>query len=80
MNRSIRQNIPLSQAQAGSEVVVQRIDGGHGIVQRLAEMGVRSGQKLKVVRGRGPMIIEVKGHRLVIGHGMVRRILVVQDG
>jgi len=67
---------PLSELGEGKLAVVKTIDGGQGFVQRLAEMGVSSGTQLRVVRGRGPMIVEVKGHRLMLGRGMVPRIMV----
>jgi len=67
---------PLSELREGESAVVAAIGGGHGFVLRLAEMGVSNGTRLKVVRGRGPMIVEVKGHRLMIGRGMVPRISV----
>ena len=68
--------IPLSKLAAGKTGIVRRIDGGRVFVQRLAEMGTGSGTQLRVIRGKGPMIVEVKGHRLVIGRGMVDRIKV----
>ena len=68
--------LPLSSLGLNKSARVNSIQGGQGIVQRLAEMGISSGAILRVVRGKGPMIIEVKGQRLLIGHGMVKRILV----
>lgn len=68
--------MPLSEIGEGTFCVVKMINGGRGFVRRLAEMGVSSGTELRVIRGRGPMIVEARGHRLVIGHGMVDRILV----
>jgi Fe2+ transport system protein FeoA len=72
------QEIPLSSVAPGQMVAVKRIDGGRGIVQRLAEMGISAGTELRVVRGTGPMIVDAKGHRLVIGAGMVDRVVVAQ--
>ena len=66
----------LSELGSGTYGIVASIDGGYGFVQRLAEMGIAAGTEVRVLRGRGPMIVEVKGQRLVIGHGMVDRILV----
>ena len=68
--------VPLSELSEGQTGIVRQISGGHGFVQRLAEMGVYAGVEIRVVRGRGPMIVIVKNHRLVIGHGMVGRIMV----
>ena len=71
--------LPLSDLCEGQKATVREIAGGRAFIQRLAEMGIMSGTVLRVVRGRGPMIVEVRGHRLVIGHGMVGRILVDAD-
>jgi ferrous iron transport protein A len=70
------QELSLPDVEAGQTVTVKRIDGGRGIVQRLAEMGISAGTELRVIRGTGPMIIDAKGHRLVIGRGMVDRVVV----
>ncbi len=70
----------LSDLEEGQSAVVRRIDGGREFTQRMAEMGIASGTPLRVVRGGGPMVIEVRGHRLVIGHGMVGRIHVQPSG
>jgi ferrous iron transport protein A len=55
-------------------VKVKTIEGGRGLVQRLAEMGVLAGTELRVVRGGGPVIVDVRGHRLILGRGMAERI------
>lgn len=68
--------MPLTKLGEGRTGIVRGVEGGRGFVQRLAEMGISSGSELRVIRGRGPMIVDVKGHRLVIGHGMVGRIMV----
>ena len=68
--------LPLSKLREGRSGVVRRFDGGHGLARRLAEMGVSAGTTLRVIKSGGPVIVEVKGHRLVIGHGMVGRIIV----
>ena len=73
------QPISLQKLGLNRMARVVSIDGGQGIVQRLAEMGISSGSELHVVRGKGPVIIEVRGQRLVIGHGMVPRIMVTPN-
>ena len=53
------------------------VEAGRGLQQRLAEMGLLPGCRLRVLSGgRGPFVVAVKGSRLVLGHGMVGRILV----
>lgn len=71
---------PLSDFGEGQSAIVRKIDGGREFTQRMAEMGITSGTSMRVIKGKGPMIVEVRGHRLVIGHGMVGRILADADG
>ncbi|MFW6132957.1 MAG: FeoA family protein [Planctomycetota bacterium] len=70
--------LPLSDVLTGQEVVLAEITGGRGFRHRLTEMGLTPGIRLEVVnRGRpGPMIISVKGTRLMLGRGAAHRVLV----
>ena len=45
---------------------------------RLAEMGVLPGAILQVARAerRGPVVVEIRGGKVIIGHGMAEKILV----
>ena len=64
----------------GCDVVVKAIMAGHECNQRLAAMGILPGAELRVVKGGmgGPVIVEVIGSRFVLGHGMARRVMVLQ--
>ena len=68
--------VTLSNIGAGRSCVVRQISGGRGFVQRLAEMGILAGTELRVIRGHGPVVLEARGHRLVVGRGMVDHIFV----
>jgi len=70
--------IPLSDADIGQEVVLSRVDGGRGLLHRLAEMGIRPGARFRVLsKGRpGPFIITMRHTRLVLGQGLVHRMIV----
>ena len=70
--------MPLAMASIGQEVVLEAVVGGRGFLHRLAEMGLTPGARFLILaKGRpGPFIITVKGTRLVLGQGMVHRILV----
>jgi ferrous iron transport protein A len=72
--------VSLASMREGKTGAVRVIDGGEAVRHRLADMGITMGTRLKVVRGRGPMIVEVRGHRLVLGHGMVEKVQVEPDG
>jgi Fe2+ transport system protein FeoA len=69
--------LPLANALVGQTVIFAGVNGGGRLLHRLAEMGLTSGVKMLVVhRGPGPFIISVRNSRLVLGQGMVERILV----
>jgi Fe2+ transport system protein FeoA len=70
--------MPLSLALVGQTVrLVGLVDAGAGLTHRLAEMGLTPGQRFEVInRGPGPFVISVRGGRLVLGKGMVGRMLV----
>ena len=70
--------MPLALAAEGQTVhFVTVTGGGCGLTHRLAEMGLTPGESMEVLnRGPGPFIVQVRGTRLVLGHGMVQRILV----
>ena len=70
--------MPLAMALVGQTVtLVAVISGGRGLMHRLAEMGLTPGESMEVInRGPGPFIVSVRGTRLVLGRGMVQRILV----
>ena len=72
--------IPLSSAPPGNYIVVS-LNGGHGFVQRIAEMGMYPDSQIKVLgamNGGGPIRIVVKGSQLAIGRGMAAKIMVTR--
>ncbi len=69
--------MPLTMALVGQTVTFVKARGGFGLMHRLAELGLTPGEKIQVInRGPGPFIVLVRGTRLVLGRGMVHRILV----
>ncbi len=66
----------LSDGQAGTIV---SIIGGKHAVKRLADLGLKTGTMVKVVRKTlfsGPVQIEVSGSRLILGRGLASKIIV----
>ncbi|MGC9453999.1 MAG: FeoA family protein [Phycisphaerae bacterium] len=70
--------MPVTLAPVGSQVELAEIRGGKGLVFRLAEMGLTPGVSFTVVsRSRpGPLIINLRGTRLMLGAGMAARVYV----
>lgn len=67
---------PLSEAQAGERVTIAHIGGGHGMTNRLRDMGLTQGMSAEVVGNSGAITLMARGTRMAIGHGMATRILV----
>ena len=69
----------LKDLKPGEGGRIAQIDGGHGMVGRLAALGIRPGRRIiKLSSGfmRGPVTIEVDRAQMAIGFGMAKRIRV----
>jgi len=61
------------------EVIVRGVVAGYGLARRLADMGIVPGTVVRVVRQNammGPVEIEVRGTRLLLGRGVAAKVLV----
>ena len=49
-----------------------------GILRRLLDLGLTKGCSFKVVQGsrHGPILVEVRGTRVALGHGLARKLVV----
>ena len=71
--------ITVSKLEPGQSGKVIDIQGGAGMIARLAALGIRPGRtvtKISSMLWRGPVTIQTGGTRLAIGHGMASRIIV----
>jgi ferrous iron transport protein A len=71
--------VSLVQMRAGQSGMVLRIDGGHGMVNRLSTLGIILGKKITKISSmlmRGPVMIEVDRTQVALGFGMAKRILI----
>lgn len=69
----------LVQMVSGESGLIVEVRGGHGLVSRLASLGIRPGRRITKVSAmfmRGPITVEVDRVQLAIGYGMARRIIV----
>ena len=73
----------LKDLKPGEGGGIVQIDGGRGMVNRLAALGIRPGKRItKLSSGfmHGPVTIEIDRTQVAIGFGMAKRILVeVED-
>ena len=71
--------MPLSLVAQGETVVIQHIRGGRKMRQRLHDLGMNIGARVRVIKNEmpGPLIVGVKeDSRLAIGRGMSHHISV----
>jgi ferrous iron transport protein A len=67
----------LEKVKEGMSAVVKQVHGGQKIRQRLGGLGIHVDDSLKVLRTGflgGPVLIEVHGTEVGIGHGMAEKI------
>ena len=71
-------SIPIRQAPKNTDLKIVALLGASNFVRRLAELGLGLGSIIQIVQahGFGPIIIEVSGCRIALGHGMTDKILV----
>jgi ferrous iron transport protein A len=70
---------PLSMVRAGETVKLARVDAGQGLNSRLASMGLVPNVEITVVNNGhpGPFVISVKDSKMMLGRGVVRKIMVL---
>ena len=75
----VEETSSLADLPQGEKGVVAFALGGHGLVRRLAEMGLTPGTEVRVVRCapfHGPIEISVRGVSLALGRGVASKIFV----
>jgi len=70
---------PLSKVKSGETVKLARINAGQGLNNRLASMGLVPNVEITVVKSgyAGPFVISVKDSKMMLGRGVVRKIMVL---
>lgn len=70
--------MPLNWCKAGSTVEIVSIRGGRKMQNRINDLGILPGTQVKVIQNHssGPILLEYRGSKLVIGNGIVRHLLV----
>jgi len=74
--------IPLTRMQTGQSGTVIQIQGGIGLVNRLAALNIRPGKRITKVSSMlmwGPVTIEVDRTQVAIDFGMANRVIVELD-
>ncbi|MFC1621731.1 ferrous iron transport protein A [Candidatus Omnitrophota bacterium] len=71
--------IDLTQVKNGDSGIIKELRGGSDFSQRIQNMGLRPGKKIKKVSShfwRGPQTVEVDQLRIAIGWGMAKKIFI----
>ena len=69
----------LCQLPIGTEVIITKLVGDNGVVKRLSELGFTMGTKMRIIRGQdlhGPVLVEIRDSRIMIGHDIASKIIV----
>jgi ferrous iron transport protein A len=68
--------IPLNRMNSGQRAVLSEVVGRADQVQRLKELGFRSGMDLEMVRSGSPCIVRLQGHTMCIRGNDLLNVLV----
>lgn len=71
--------IPLTTLKVGEEGIITFIRGGRAAVQRLMDMGLTQGTRIRILASApfsGPLQLMVRGATLAVGRGLASRIFV----
>lgn len=68
----------LGSFASGSDTTYSHTGRGFGVITRLLDLGLTKGCVFEVVQAssRGPVLIEIRGTRIALGHGLANKILV----
>lgn len=67
----------LDKTRAEQKLRIVRIHGGHGVRERLYQLGLFEGTDIVVKQNSrlgGPLLIECGGSRIALGRGMAQKI------
>ena len=74
--------VSLIELLEGKEAKVVSIEGGHGIVRRLHNLGIREGAVIKKITREdqsGPIVVKVGHSKIALGRGMAQKISVKEQ-
>ena len=68
----------LSTVRSGESVQIEKMEGGHHFLSRLASLGFTPGARLRVLQnyGHGPIIVSLRDTRIALGRGEAEKILI----
>ena len=70
----------LTECLLNKTYIVVKLIGGYMSTQRLTHLGITPNTPIKIIRkGRGPVLIEIRGSRLAIGKGLASKVIVKNE-
>jgi len=74
--------VPLADLGPQERATIVRLEGGRGMVARLAALGFTPGTEVAVVRNdrRGPVIVSVMDTQIALGRGQAAKVRVRPEG
>lgn len=69
-------SLPLCQLPTGAKGRIHLITGDAGFCQRLRELGFGESALVTKIRGQGPILCQVNGARIALGHAAAAHIVV----
>ena len=67
----------LSQLSIGAFARVTRIQGGHGVLRNLNQLGIHVGDVVSLTRRgafRGPLLVQIHGMQIALGRGVAAHV------
>ena len=74
-----KKELTVARMKNGQHGTVVRIEGGHGLIDRLNALGIRPGKKITRVGAmmmRGPVTVKIGGCQVAMGYGMAGKVVV----
>lgn len=71
----------LTYSKPNVNLIFASVEGGQSATQRLTDMGLIPGERLKVLHnsGHGPVTVLIKGTKIALGHGLAAKIIVEEE-
>jgi len=71
-------SMSLVHIETGTKVLVENLSAGQRFRHRMAGLGIFPGALIQVLKkeGRGPLLIQIGGSRLMLGRRMAEKIIV----
>ena len=78
MTEGIHKTFPVAMLSEGEKARIVSIEGGAGVRKKLTDLGILPGKFIQVAHGsgRGPRVLVVDDTKVMVGQGMLHKIIV----